>query len=83
MFRKIKRDYLYRNQFGFAKKCDTKHADKVIKILNKWCIGNCSNLVKMFVDLEKDFDGIHCKTLINILQKLEVDMRDRKLIAKL
>ena len=75
--------FLGKNQFGFRKGCGTREAIGVMRMLCERSLEFNNNLYLCFVDFEKAFDRVRWTKLMDILEKIGVDWRDRRLICNL
>src|SRR2546425_4270928 len=74
---------LGRNQFGFRKGCETRDVVGVMRTLCQRSL-ECGNEVYIcFVDFEKAFDRVNCIKMFEIMKKLHIDWRDRRLLQNL
>ena len=74
---------LERNQFGFRKGCGTRDAVGVMRALCERSL-ECGNEVYIcFVDFKKAFDRVNWVKMFEIMKKLHIDWRDRRLLQDL
>src|SRR6218665_2301318 len=71
------------DQFGFRKGRGTKDAIGVLRIMTERSLENNREVYTCFVNYEKAFNRVAWKKLINILRRMGVDWRDRRLIGNL
>jgi len=74
---------LGKTQFGFRKGCGTREAIGVMRTICERSLEHGNEIFICFVDFEKAFDRIDWVKMIEILKKIGVDWRDRRLILKL
>ena len=72
-----------REQFGFRKGMGTREALFSIQVLAQKCIDQQKSLYICFVDFEKAFDKVPHTELISLLNNLEMDERDVRLLKSL
>src|SRR6476469_1384882 len=77
------RDFIGRNQFGFRKGCGTRDAIGVMRMICERSLEIGNNVYIGFVDFEKAFDRVNLKKMMNLLQSIGVDWRDRRMISEL
>ena len=75
--------FIGKTQFGFRKGCGTREAIAVMRILCERRLEFNEELFICFVDFEKAFDRVRWTKLLEILEKIGVDWRDRRLIRNL
>src|SRR6478609_9545926 len=76
-------DFIGRNQFGFRKGCGTRDAIRVMRMICEKSLKFGNNVYICFVDFEKAFDRVNWETMMNVLQSIGVDWRDRRMISEL
>jgi hypothetical protein len=74
---------LSKTQFGFRKGCGTREAIGVMRVICERSLEHGNEVFICFVDFEKAFDRIDWVMMLNILRKIGVDWRDRRLILNL
>jgi len=77
------KDFISRNQFGFRKGCGTREAIGAMRILCERSLEFNNDLFVCFVDFEKAFDRVNWVKMMEILKKLQIDWKDRRLIKEL
>ncbi|CAF0993956.1 unnamed protein product [Didymodactylos carnosus] len=75
--------FIGKTQFGFRRGCETKEAIGVMRMLYERCLEHGLDVFICFVDFEKAFDRVNWKKLMEILKKIGVDWKDRRLIKNL
>ena len=75
--------FIGKTQFGFRKGCGTREAIAVMRILCEGRLEFNEELFICFVDFEKAFDRVRWIKLLEILEKIGIDWRDRRLIRNL
>ena len=76
-------EFLGKDQFGFRSGRGTRDAVGVMRCLSERSIEFNQDLYVCFIDYEKAFDRVNWRKLMEILQNIGVDWRDRRLIATL
>ena len=76
-------DYMGKTQFGFRKGCGTRDAIGVMRMLCERSLELNNDVYVCFVDFEKAFDRVNWKKMMEVLKKLGVDWRDRRMISNL
>ena len=76
-------DYIGKTQFGFRSGMGTRDAIGVMRMLCERCLELDNDIYICFVDFEKAFDRVDWVKMMEILRKVGVDWRDRRLIADL
>jgi len=71
------------DQFGFRKGRGTRDAIGVLRMMTERSLENNREVYTCFVNYEKAFNRVAWKKLINILRRMGVDWRDRRLIGNL
>ena len=74
------KDFISKNQFGFRKGCGTREA---IEVMRKLCESNLehdNDIYICFVEFENAFDRINWMKLMQVLESIQVDWKDRRLI---
>ena len=72
-----------KTQFGFRKGCGTRDAIGVMRMLVERSLEYDNEVFVCFVDFEKAFDRVNWIKMMEILKKIGVDWRDRRLIVNL
>jgi hypothetical protein len=75
--------FIGKTQFGFRKGCGTREAISVLRLLCERRLEFDEELFVCFVDFEKAFDRVKWTKLFEILKKIGIDWRDRRLIMNL
>ena len=75
--------YIGRDQFGFMSGRGTRDAIALLRVISEKAIDHCKDVFVPFVDYEKAFDRVHWPKLMEVLAKIGVDYRDRKMIWNL
>jgi hypothetical protein len=70
-------------QFGFRRGKGTRDAIGVLRTIAERSLEVQQDVYICFVDYEKAFDRVNWKKLMNILRRIGVDYRDRRLIGNL
>lgn len=76
-------EFLGKTQFGFRKEVGTRDAIGVMRMLCERTLELGEEVFVCFVDFEKAFDRVDWKKLMEILKKIGVDWKDRRMIASL
>ena len=76
-------DYISKTQYGFRRGVGTRDAIGVVRLLSEKSIEFDKEIYVCFVDFEKAFDRVDWVKMMDILKKVGVDWRDRKLISEL
>ena len=71
------------DQFGFGRGKGTREAIGSLRILAERCMEQGKKLHICFVDYEKAFDRVDWTILMDVLKRLGVDWRDRRLLKSL
>ena len=74
---------LGRTQFGFRKGCGTRDAIGVMRTLCERSMEHGNDVYICFVDFEKAFDRVDWVKMFEILEKLHIDWKDRRLLQDL
>src|SRR6476619_8369155 len=77
------RDFIRRNQFGFRKGCGTRDAIGVMRMIGERSLEFGNNVYICFVHFEKAFDRVNWKKMMKVLQSIDVDWRNRRMISEL
>src|SRR6476469_8438853 len=77
------RDFIGRNQFGFRKGCGTRDAIGVMRMICEGSLELGNNVYICFVDFEKAFDRVNWEKMMKVLQSIDVDWRNRRMISEL
>jgi len=75
--------YIGESQFGFKKGCGTREAIGLLRTINERYISCNKEVFACFIDFEKAFDRVDWKKLMEILNKLGFDAKERRLINNL
>ena len=75
--------FIGKNQFGFRKGCGTRDAIGVMRMLCERSLELDKDVFICFVDFEKAFDRVDWVKMMDILKKIGVDWRDRRMISNL
>ena len=75
-------NYEGEDQYGFRKGRGTREAISMIKCLVERSLEHGKDLYICFVDYEKAFDRVNWLKLMEVLQQVGIDKRDRDLIKK-
>ena len=76
-------EYIGESQFGFKKNCGTREAIGLLRIIMDRYIDANKEVYACFIDFEKAFDRVDWKKLLEILENLGVDSKERSLIRNL
>lgn len=76
-------EFLSKNQFGFRKNYGTRDAIGVMRQLIERRLEIDDDLYVCYIDFEKAFDKVQWSLLMEILKKIGVDWKDRRLIENL
>jgi len=76
-------EFLGKDQFGFRSGRGSRDAVGVMRRLSERSTEFNQDLYECFTDYEKAFDRVNWRKLMEILQNIGVDWRDRRLIATL
>ena len=60
-----------------------RDAIALLRVISEKAIDHCKDVFVAFVDYEKAFDRVHWPKLMEVLAKIGVDYRDRKMIWNL
>src|SRR5215469_15337983 len=77
------KDFISNNQFGFRKGVGTRDAVGVMKMLGERSLEFGNEVFICFVDFEKAFDQVNWVKMMEVLQLIQIDWRDRRLIKDL
>jgi hypothetical protein len=77
------KDFLSRTQFGFRKGCGTREAIGVMRLLCERRLDHGNELFICFVDFEKAFDRMNWVKMLEVLKRIGIDWRDRRMISRL
>src|SRR6478609_3855565 len=77
------RDFIGRNQFGFRKGCGTRDAIGVMRMIYERSLKFGNNVYICFVDFEKTFDRANWEKMMKVLQSIDIDWGDRRMISEL
>src|SRR5207245_8869502 len=76
-------DFIGCHQFGFRRGCGTRDAVGVMRVLCERCLEFGNEVYICFVDFEKAFDRVDWIKMMEVLERVIVDWRDRRLIYQL
>src|SRR5271163_3120618 len=76
------RDVISKTQFGFRRGMGTREAIGFMRMLCERSFEYSNDVYVCFIDFEKAFDGVNWVRMMNILKRIGVDWRDRKLIEE-
>ena len=76
-------NYIGEDQYGFRRGKGTRDAIAVLRCLGERSLEHGKDLYICFVDYEKAFDRVNWLKLMEVLQQVGVDKRDRDLIKNL
>jgi len=77
------KDFIGKNQFGFRKGCGTRDAIGIMRMLCERSLEMDKDVFICFVDFEKAFDRVNWIKMMEVLKKIGVDWRDRRMIVSL
>src|SRR2546426_9445769 len=77
------KDFIGKDQFGFRKGCGTCEAIGILRMLCERSLELDNEVFVCFVDFEKAFDRVNLVKLLEVLKRIGVDWRDRRLIGSL
>ena len=81
--RKSLRPEISRTQFGFVPDKGTRNAIFTMSMLMERCIQVQTDLYICFIDYSKAFDKVRHEELFNILNKLDIDGKDLRIVRNL
>ena len=76
-------DVLGEDQFGFRRGKGTRDAIGMMRITVEWTLEIYEELCICFIDWQKAFDRVNWTKLMQILKRIGIDWRERRLISKL
>ena len=76
-------EYVGEDQYGFRRGSGTREAIAAMRIICERSLEHDQEVNICFVDIEKAFDRIRWDKLMEILKKIGVDWRERRLIKEL
>jgi len=76
-------DVLGEDQFGFRRGKGTRDAIGMLRIISERTLEIDEELSVCFMDWQKAFDRVNWTKLMQILKKIGIDWRERRLISKL
>ena len=76
-------EFLGTDQFGFKRGCGTRDAIGTIRTIGERYLEHNNDVYICLIDYEKAFDCVNWIYLLDILKKIGVDWRDRRMIASL
>jgi len=77
------KDYIGKNQFGFRKGYGTRDAIGIMRMLSERSLELDKDVYICFVDFEKAFDRVNWIKMMEVLKKIGVDWRDRRMVCSL
>jgi len=77
------KDFIGKNQFGFRKGVGSRDAIGVLRMLCERCLELGNEVFICFVDFEKAFDRVNWIKMMEVLRKIGVDWKDRRMISSL
>ena len=77
------KDFIGRSQFGFRKGCGTRDAIGVLRALCERSLEYGNEVYICFVDFEKAFDRVNWVRMIEMLDRLQIDWKDKRMIKEL
>ena len=77
------RDFIGDDQFGFRKGLGTREAIASLRTVCERSIELDQDVYVCFVDYEKAFDRVNWKKLMKVLLDIDIDWKDRRLVAHL
>ena len=77
------KDFISNNQFALRKGVGTRDAVGVMKMLGERSLEFGNEVFICFVDFEKAFDRVNWVKMMEVLQLIQIDWRDRRLIKDL
>ena len=77
------KEFIGRNQFGFRKGCGTRDGIGVMRMLCERSLENDNKVYICFIDFEKAFDRVNWIKMMEILKKLQIGWKDRRLVQEL
>ena len=75
--------YLGSDQFGFRKGRGTRQAIETVRTIGERYLEHGKDVYICFIDCEKAFNRVHWTYLFDVLKRIGVDWRDRRMIATL
>ena len=81
--RKAIRPEIGKEQFGFVQNAGTRNAIFILRMLLETAIERQRNLYVCFIDYSKAFDKVRHENLIEILQSLDIDGKDVRILRNL
>jgi hypothetical protein len=76
-------NFIGKTQFGFRKGCGTREAIGVMRMVCERSLELGNEVFVCFVDFEKAFDRVNWTKMMEVLKKLGVDWKDRRMISSL
>lgn len=77
-------EFIGKSQFGFRKGCGTREAiGMFMTIIIERQLNLKKDIYACFIDFEKAFDRVDGKILMDVLRKLGIDWKNRRLIKNL
>ena len=71
------------DQFGFRRGKGTRDAIEMMRIITERTLEIDEELCVCFIDWQKAFDHVHWTKLMQILKRIGIDLRERRLMSKL
>ena len=71
------------NQFGFMRDRGTKNAIFILKMLSERANQHQRDVFMVFIDYKKAFDKVKHQDLFKMLEKIQIDNRDLRVIKNL
>ena len=69
--------------FGFGRGKGTRNAIGMLRIIAEWTLEIVEELCVCFIDWQKAFDHVNWTKLMQMLKRIGIDWRERRLISKL
>ena len=76
-------EYISTNQFGFRKEQGTREAIGMLRTICERSIEHGNDVYVGFVDLEKAFDRVDWRLMLETLKNIGIDWKDRRMIKQL
>ena len=76
-------DFIGKTQFGFRRGCGTREAIGVMRMVCERSLDLGNEVFVCFVDFEKAFDRVNWKKMMEVLKKVGIDWKDRRMICSL
>ena len=81
--RRISRPEIGREQFGFVQNAGTRNAIFILRMLSERAIEMQQDIYLCFIDYSKAFDKVKHETLLEMLQSLDMDGKDIRVLRNL